>query len=233
MSRPSLAETQARLRRVLTDPRGPTAAIRKGDRELLRDAPPWPIDDRLNVYANAYFARLLEAIGAVYPRVREALGEERFRRAVAAHLTARKPSSPIIEDASRGFDRVLKGKTAALARLEWATLEAIYTDRAAESFPPIADWSKAKLLLDPTVRLVDGWLVWRDAEGMRSEKLSAVGARTLEALRRGMPLGRATRGLSAKTAGALFSRWRAQGVVVGAISPRGDKPRAGLSRDKL
>lgn len=178
MPAPSLAELQEILKRVITDPHGSSAAA---SRSFIDGGAPRRREERLNVYANAYFVRLLEALGAVFPAVHRALGAERFARLAADYLALHPSRSPIIENAAEALPDFLRGHAlgrrqpflADLARLEWEVLDCLYTNR----LPPLdpralsavaADaWASARLTIDPSARLFEAeWpvdLVWSGA----------------------------------------------------------------------
>lgn len=62
---------------------------------------------RLAVYGSAYFARLLECLGAEYPAVRTALGDEAFRGFAAAYVHEVPPASYTLAVLGRDFPQFL------------------------------------------------------------------------------------------------------------------------------
>lgn len=83
---------------------------------------------RLDIYADAYASRLHDALADDYPKLRAALGEDRFREIAAAYLRARPPSSFTIRDASDALGSYLASDdlpawTSDLAALERARVE--------------------------------------------------------------------------------------------------------------
>ena len=60
--------------------------------------------DRLSVYANAYFARLIECLGESFPVLQRALGDEAFAGLAADYLVAH-PSSTKHKPVWRGLLR--------------------------------------------------------------------------------------------------------------------------------
>lgn len=233
MPAPPLAELQDRLRRVLADPRGPRAAAGQGPvLSFIQEAPPLGRAERLGIYANAYFARLLDALAAVFPATRRVLGAADFGRLVADYLSRHPSRSPIIENAAEALPAFLREHELCrarpflgdLARLEWAVLECLYTDRLPALDPrvvsavPAEAWASARLTLDPSARVIEaGWpvdLIWkgsadrsrrrkrrlllyRDDHWVRVETLDGDAARAFRLLREGQTLGAVCDGLEA------------------------------------
>ncbi|MBI3553609.1 MAG: putative DNA-binding domain-containing protein [Elusimicrobia bacterium] len=179
-SSPPLSELQGWLRKVWTAPDGIDEALKseEGKRAGLWivDAPPLPARERLAVYADAYFLRLLESLGGDFPAVKRALGEEGFRRLVADYLRENPSDSPNVSDLGSRLPAFARSHALAkrfpylpdLCRLEWEVLSALYTDRLPSLDPAVfaklsaADWEKAKLVFDPTLRLFEvSWPVDR------------------------------------------------------------------------
>jgi hypothetical protein len=92
---------------------------------------------RLDVYANAYFARLLGVLREDFPALAAALGELAFHDLVTAYLIACPPGSFTLRDAGErlpaflsagsaeaAFFRVRWPYAADLARFEWALVDA-------------------------------------------------------------------------------------------------------------
>jgi hypothetical protein len=208
---PSLAETQRWLRWILTDPRGVRAALADprpedperdfgGPRErytepvasCLRwivDQPPLERAARLDIYAEAYFARLQGALEKDFPALAALLGDDRFRLLCAEYLERYPSSSPNLSDLGSRLPAFLAARPlesapwgADLARLEWALIESFYARPApsegsgglaalAEMGPE--QWPFAKLALDPSVRLVRSehplHSLWKRREAAKEE----------------------------------------------------------------
>src|SRR5690349_10960396 len=102
MSQPSLVDIQRWMRWIITEPRGIREALSSSwtldpalakryqepvrQLEVIDEAPPLSPHDRLGVYANAYFYRLLESLAADYKTVHRVLGEEKFHELIAHYL---------------------------------------------------------------------------------------------------------------------------------------------------
>lgn len=171
-----LAELQRWLRWLITEPKGVTEALRvPGDREpkprLLSeivDAPPLRRESRLDIYAEAYFARLVDSLAKDFEAVHSVLDENSFRRLAADYLEAYPSKTRNIGEVGRNFPRFLQTSAfasgvpylSALAELEWALVEAFYAENVSgfdpaslASLPPEA-WSDVKLVLHPSVHLL-------------------------------------------------------------------------------
>jgi hypothetical protein len=189
-----LAELQERMRRVLTDPRGvqAAAAAHPGLLETIHGAPPLPALERLGVYTEAYFLRILDSLETDFPAVRRALGADDFRRLSADYLSKHPSSSPNISDIGEALPGFTRAHAFAekypflpdLAALEWAVLQVLYTgrrpalDAAALQNIPAAAWPGARLTLDPTVLILEtAWPVEKLWEKRRHPEKK--GGRTL------------------------------------------------------
>jgi hypothetical protein len=92
--------------------------------------------DRLEVYANAYFQRILEALREDYAALAAALGDDHFHNLVTGYLLVFPSRFPSMRDVGGRLARFIEqreeGKdirerfpwAGALARLEWALVEA-------------------------------------------------------------------------------------------------------------
>jgi hypothetical protein len=63
--------------------------------------------DRLRIYGNAYYARLLECLNEEFPALRHAVGEEAFASFAAAYLQAHPSQSYTLGELGRAFPRFL------------------------------------------------------------------------------------------------------------------------------
>jgi hypothetical protein len=174
-----LARAQTRLWRLIAGPEGvrvalaeeppgeaPLAALLVSDKRL--DA-----ETRLDVYANAYFYRILDVLREDYPALEQALGETAFHDLVTSYLAihpSRHPSLRYIGARLAGF---LTNSSAAenfrrtapwaadLAAFEWALGEAFdAADSEAARREDVAGlepeaWAGLGLAFAPCVRLLD------------------------------------------------------------------------------
>ncbi len=134
--------------------------------------------ERLAVYANAYYARLIECLGEVYPLTRKALEEEAFADLAVDYLQQHPSRSYTLHALGRHFPEYLENirpERAApdgpdwadfvrdLARFEWLIYEVFDgpgTEKMAP-FPaqslldvPVARWSELRLETAPCLRLL-------------------------------------------------------------------------------
>jgi hypothetical protein len=166
-----LRELQQRLRRVFTEPRGVQAAVDAYPDVLdsIVDAAPLDAVNRLGVYSEAYFLRILDSLETDFPATRRALGAEAFQQLAADYLQKHPSSSPNISDIGEHLSTFSQTHPviqslpfiSELIDLEWSVLQILYTDRlpdidaAAVQNLPADAWPQARLTLDPTVRLWD------------------------------------------------------------------------------
>ncbi len=199
----SLREVQRKLKTVFTHPRGVAAGLSAagfgGKRPVTRivaDQPPVPLTTRLAVYSDGYFLRLLETLGQDFAAVKRAVGEESFQRLAADYLIDHPSRSPLVNDIGAPFAAFLKRHPSSkespflsdLAALEWAALQALFTDRLPPADPAVFAGMGlgARLRLDPTVTLLETtWavdLLWGDrerADGKGRRRLSKPSTRRL------------------------------------------------------
>jgi len=192
----ALAETQRLLRRLITAPEGVRPALaEEGDPEgrrlveVIRDDAPLSAVDRLEVYANAYFSRILEALEDDYPALHAALGDDRFHALISDYLIAHPPTRFSLRHAGEGLPSFVADHPAAvtlragfrwaadLARLEWAVVDAFDAADAAHltredlALLPPQGWGELRLRLDPSVRIVRaGWPVNGIREAFDAER---------------------------------------------------------------
>jgi hypothetical protein len=105
---PSLSDLQRLLYRLITAANGveegltaeknlPPGSING----LIRGGARFSATERVGIYANMYFYRLLDAIKEDFPATSKVLGEVKFHNLITAYLVARPPSHPSITEASR------------------------------------------------------------------------------------------------------------------------------------
>ena len=171
------------MRWVITDPRGPRAALDVAplpeewkNHSRLAEPLPRHLDalageirvDRLGVYADAYFIRLADSLASDFKAVARALGTPDFRRLAADYLLAHPSDSAHIGDIGTRLPSFLETHAFSksfpflpdLAWLEWTAIRSLYKTRLPA--PGIAAWSQvaedawpaARFVLDPTVHLL-------------------------------------------------------------------------------
>lgn len=197
MPKPSLRDLQKWMRWIITDPRGvenalldtypkglsfPSRYTRPNDDHfpLVLEHGTLSRSDRLSIYAEGYFARLVESMEQDFPTVRRWLGEERFLKLIADYLKAYPSRFPNIGEVGSRLPSFLLGYEETndlpylpdLSALEWAVIESFYADdhpkleaNVLTSIPDEA-WQRVRFTLDSSVRLLNGrWPVdrlWRE-----------------------------------------------------------------------
>jgi len=124
-----------------------------------------PAETRLDVYRNAYYLRLEEALARDFPALRAVVGDEAFGRLAAAYLTANPSTQPSLRFLGQNLQHWLglgreEPALADLAALEWAVLYAF--DAADARSPTVVDlegispdrWAEVRLALHPSVSLL-------------------------------------------------------------------------------
>jgi hypothetical protein len=176
---PTLAELQKWMRWAITEPRGLEKALASPRREpkprrldAIVEQPPLSRVDRLDVYAEGYYARLLECLEDDFSLIRRLTGEGAFRALVADYLEAHPSRTYTAAALGRHLPRFMKTHRLGrdlpylidVARLEWACVESFFAanvpglDLARLQSVPAAAWPNARFELDPSVRLLrSGW----------------------------------------------------------------------------
>jgi hypothetical protein len=167
------------MRWAITDPRGASAALagppsashpEPGRRlsDWVSKQAPLSRAERLDIYAEAYFSRLAEALAEDFRSLRGVLGETAFAVLVAGYLKEHPSRTTTVAEVGRHLAEYLAGHElgrerealAGLARLEWALIEAFHADDVAEwdaaelKRIPAERWPEARFGLDPSVRLL-------------------------------------------------------------------------------
>jgi hypothetical protein len=152
---------------IVTDPRGVEAALREPVLEV--NVLPWiqeqPAFKRLDIYAEAYFLRLVEALAEDYPRAQQALGLERFRVLVAEYLKVYPSTTPDIGEVGRRLlEFVLVGGwepfladvilSEQLARASFLTEEPPDFDTSVLAAISPEQWASAHLVVNPSLRWI-------------------------------------------------------------------------------
>jgi hypothetical protein len=133
----SLADTQAEFYALVTAPEGVAKALAERGldegglgRWVVGDGRLSPVQ-RLDIYANMYFYRILDVLLEAYPKLLAVLGEVEFHNLVTDYLVAQPPAHPSIADAGGRLPAFIDAHPAsqerpwlgALARLERAYVE--------------------------------------------------------------------------------------------------------------
>jgi hypothetical protein len=178
-----LADTQRRLRALWTTPGGVAEALREaGDPEgrslegFVRSDARAPARDRLEVYANAWFQRLLGALKGDFGALAAQAGDAGINDVVLAYLIAEPPRHASLRHAGDRLAGYLADDPRAapfrrrwpwcadLARFELALLDAFdaadapVLARAALAALPPEDWPALVLRVQPCVQVLE--LAW-------------------------------------------------------------------------
>ena len=180
-----LRNLQRWMRWVLTDPRGvadaigePTPAeVKYRNRyispqpdclDLIALDPPLSPIERLDIYAEGYFARIAESLGTDFSAIKRVVGEDTFLKIVADYLKAYPSRMTNIGEIGSQLAHFLRDHElgqeneylSELAVLEWAVIESFY----ANDLPllsvshlnkiPENTWPHARFKLDSSVRLL-------------------------------------------------------------------------------
>lgn len=129
----------------------------------VRAGPGAPAEARLDVYRNAYYLRLQEALAHDFPAVLAFLGDAEFGRLTAAYLSERPSTRPSLRWLGEQFEGFLLAASAEpaaaeLARLEWAVLHALDAPDTPnlgglQELPP-ERWPALSVALHPSVSLL-------------------------------------------------------------------------------
>jgi hypothetical protein len=129
--------------------------------------------DRVEIYANGYFYRILDVLKEDYPATLTVVGADNFHNLATGYLIDYPPTEPSIYFAGRNLAAYLATHPlrerfpylADLARLERSTLESFHaTDAksldadAMRAIPP-AEWPALRMRAHPAMRLVES--AWR------------------------------------------------------------------------
>jgi hypothetical protein len=135
--------------------------------------------ERLEIYANAYFYRILDCLKQDLPALEVCLGGDGFHDLVTAYLVSHPPRHPSLRHAGDRLALFLAGGAAEpfvrrcpwahdLARLEWALVDAFDAPDAPslsrETLARVApdDWSSLGFVFHPSLEVLDlDWPVSR------------------------------------------------------------------------
>jgi len=148
-------------------------AIVLGDERLSAEA-------RVDIYANMYFYRILDALKEDFPATLTVLGEDNFHNLVTGYLLEYPPTEPSLYYCGRFLADYLRDHpirddapfVADLARLERASVEVFHGPDAApldaDSLRAIApaDWPALKLRIQTSAQILA--LGWRVSEVLRA-----------------------------------------------------------------
>jgi hypothetical protein len=183
---PGLGELQKLLYRLITATSGVEEGLAaeknlpEGISALVRGDARASAVERVEIYANMYFYRLLDAIKEDFPATFKVLGEPNFHNLITGYLAEYPPGDPSINEASRHLaEFAIKAPSfgrwpflADLIRLERALIEVFLGPDAepltveAMSAVPAAQWQSLRFAVQPGLQLLCS--EWRVDELIRA-----------------------------------------------------------------
>jgi len=174
-----LGRLQRRLWRLISEPEGVAVALAaeedalgEGLSGLLQGDQGLAPEDRLAVYANAYFVRIQDSLRSDFGALTRALGPAAFHDLVKTYLTAHPPSHPSLRYAGKDLAGFLETEPFAaifarrcaygadLARLEWALSDAFdakdapVLGREDLAGVPAEEWAGLRLKTSPSLAVL-------------------------------------------------------------------------------
>jgi hypothetical protein len=145
----ALRGTQERMLAAITHPAGVVAGCATAPiGDWILPSSQQSAAERLAVYSNAYFARLLDVLGELFPCLRFAIGDELFSQFAVDYLQQHPPGSYTLHrladhfadflEATRPADDEAAGFVVDLARLEHA-IDVVFDDAGPEGAPLAED----------------------------------------------------------------------------------------------
>ena len=170
----NLREVQTLLYRLITTPEGATRLGNERDpapeegEGLVRGDQRLSAIERVNIYANAYFYRLLDCLCEEFPATFAVLGSDNFAALVRDYLLACPPTEPSIFYAGRHLSGFLRDHPLTqrwtfiieLVRLERTIVDVFHaadastlSDEAMRAIPS-RQWPELRLITHPAVEIV-------------------------------------------------------------------------------
>jgi hypothetical protein len=169
---PGLRELQRWFASVTTHPEGVLEGRFNPGRSqklerLVTPGPQLSAIDRVQIYNDGYFARLVECLTDDYPALRYALGEETFSSLSRGYIETHPSRSRSLNAYGQRMPAFCRERTepwsgfaADLARLEWALVEVVHEPASQSLLPEAlaaispAGWQSARLLPSRGLRLL-------------------------------------------------------------------------------
>ncbi len=188
----SLAELQRLLYRLIAAPEGVAAHLAaEGEDlsvaldELLAGDDRLTATRRLEIYAEAYFYRILDCLKEDFPATLATVGADSFHNLITGYLIAHPPTQPSLAHAGDYLPEFLRDHPmceewpfiADLAQLESALLKVFHAANAQEltveamHAVPVEKWPALKMRTHPAVAVID--CEWRVDELLRDFEKSA------------------------------------------------------------
>lgn len=182
---PSLHELQLWMRWIVTDPRGVKEALAdpfpsnrinvkrytsppKTALPWIAETPPISKTARLDIYAEAYFARLLESMKSDFQITARILGDISFQKLVSDYIKEYPSQTTNIGEIGRSFSKFVSTYQAlenaafleSLIQMEWLLIESFYADDSSFIEPSNLtslsdeDWESAEFRIAHSVQLL-------------------------------------------------------------------------------
>jgi len=132
---PSLREVQARFYELVTAPEGVARALAaRGElpadlERLIMSANALSAVDRLDIYANMYFYRILDVLRGDYPKLLAVVGDAAFHNVATDYLLACRPADPSLRNAGDRLPGFVRTHALGLERPWLADLAALERQR--------------------------------------------------------------------------------------------------------
>ncbi|MBK7844175.1 MAG: putative DNA-binding domain-containing protein [Bdellovibrionales bacterium] len=195
---PSLRDLQLWLKWIITDPRGLTEALNNPApnitkckdrytrptpsymRYIVGDSAATSIE-RLDVYAEGYFSRILEGMSESFHRTKKVVGDDAFTKLVAEYLKVYPSKFTSIDEVGYRFasfiaevdDADLAEWVSDLAHFEWSWIESFYAGEITVTDDWREDLStnpKVRLQVHPSARLIHSqWSIGNLIEALDSD----------------------------------------------------------------
>jgi hypothetical protein len=134
---------------------------------LVTPGPMLSASERLRIYNDGYFARLIECLADDYPALAYALGEEAFSSLAREYIEQKPSGSPSLNAYGSGMPEFCHGRAepwaafaSDLSRLEWALVEAVHAPVSSGLAPdalssiPASRWHTARLVPNLTLHVL-------------------------------------------------------------------------------
>lgn len=166
-SSPSLQDIQIWMKSILTDPRGASDAVAKSDKWInFVNSDKTSNIERLDIYAEAYFGRILEAFTIDYPITAFVLGEEQLAKLVAEYLKGHPSVESNLNNISKSIIPFINSYSNSkiiqdIVTLERLALESFYSPIVSELDPQSlaslkeSDWEIVKFNLNDSLKFIE------------------------------------------------------------------------------
>jgi len=189
--------------------------------------PDLPAEERLRIYRNMYWIRLVDTLAEQFPQLAGALGGPAFAETARAYLRAHPPTSPSLRELGSKLPEFLAGRPegaelAEIAALEWTELDLFdgpdatpLSLDAVQALDPEA-LAELPLVLSPTARVVGTRLVYRKDFDVYHRSLEPGEEAALAEVARGTSVGLLCERLGdAQAVFATLARWLADEILIG------------------